>query len=134
MNNAGYVQQVIWGTSLKMASDDEIKECYEIIKNHLKTQDEYDICDQAKLKKIDSINTFLTVNPKSSSVAWLCDMTYSNTDLCNTKPSISFENLESIVNNLVADDININLQTIVNSFLNAGYIVIYQCNRILFTK
>ena len=136
MRDSEYIKQVIWGTSLKMAKDEEIQECYDIIKGYLEANTEnYAICDQAKLKKIEPKRSLFGASySMSSSTAWLCGMMYSGSDLCDKAPSTTIDNIQAVVEKLVPDESSISAQDIVDVFTDAGYAAVYPCNKIFLIK
>ncbi len=137
MEKLTHIEQLIWGTSLDMATDEEIDICHRYIKDYLgKHNSEYKICDQSEGTKVKRAERRgMSLGPAISSfteTVWLCGESYDSSDLCNEVKSISKDDFELMINSMVPDDIEINIDNIIDRFKEKGFAKCYNCNRIFF--
>jgi len=126
MEKITYRDQVIWGTSLHMAEEDEIELCYKYIKDSIdKRRDIYSKCNEA----ISIVSFINSVDPK-----WRCGNSVKSFELCDKVPSIEKVDLINLIDGMVSDDINIDYEEIFKVFIDLGHIVIYKCDRVFFMK
>lgn len=119
MEQITYRQQIFWGTSLKMAQEDEIDLCYKYIKEQIeKTKIYYTKCRQAE------------VNKKK----WMCGENIRNYPNCGKQAGILKEHLIEVIKKMVTKELNINEENIIDSLVTHGYIEFYPCNRAYFVK
>lgn len=121
MENITYRDQVIWGTSLSMAKEDEIELCYGYVKESVERR--RDIYYQCK----ESISTKTFIGER-----WQCDKAVHSSDLCSTALSIKKEDVIAQIERMVSDDITVSGEEILKAFKNRGYIDIYKCDRVFF--
>lgn len=126
MEKITYRDQVIWGTSLNMADEDEIELCYKYIKESIdRRKDLYNICSDAV-----SANSFIN----SVDSRWQCGNNVTNLTMCDKVESIEKEELINLIDGMISDDINVNFEEIFKIFKNRGYIDVYRCDRVFFLK
>lgn len=123
MEHMSYRDQIIWGTSLEMAKEDEIALCYKYIKEHIINKNEmFKMCDDAK-----STKNFIDVR-------WLCGEAANSYNYCDKIPSITKEHLAAEIEAMVTDAIDVDGENIIKIFKKRGYIDIYRCNRVFFIE
>lgn len=124
MEQITYQDELIWGTSLNMAKENEIYECYKRVRDYIKNRsDDFNWC-----KKSNSTKSFMDTK-------WECGESARSQDLCDKMPSIKSEDFVKEVQSLVtADEVIVNGENILKSFENKGYISVYNCGRIFFLK
>jgi len=118
-----YRDQVIWGTSLDMAEENEIEKSYDYIRRHIEENNGiYYTCEHSKGTK-----NFIDMR-------WLCGEAAHSSDLCNKNHSIKKEDLIREIEEMVSNEIDVSGEKIIKSFKKRGYIDIYKCNRVFFIK
>lgn len=123
MEEISYQSQIIWGTSLGMEKDDELKKCYEYVKEYVATnKDVYKICEQSQ-------NTINFID-----VRWMCDELVNSTDKCNKVPSISLEALAMVIECMVPETLHVDGKNVIEQFKKHGYIETCKVGRAFFTK
>ncbi|MEX1376427.1 MAG: hypothetical protein AB1Z23_03025 [Eubacteriales bacterium] len=121
MENISYEEQIIWGTSLGMASEDEIKLCHDIVKNFVISKSKvYQICESSK-----STKNFIDIR-------WECGEVVSSLDLCEKEFSIKKELLAKEIECIVEKDLTIDGETVVNALKKNGYITICRGGQVFF--
>ena len=126
MEVLSYRDQVIWGTSLDMADEDEFELCYKYFKDiAFARRDLHTICSEA----ISIVSAINSVDPK-----WRCGNSVKNLKLCDKYASIEIEDLIKLIDGTISDDINVDFEKIINLFKDKGYVDIYRCNRVFFLK
>ena len=124
METMTYQDQRIWGTSLGMAKDDEIEECYKYVKQFInRRKDLYYKCEMSLTTK-----NFIGNH-------WQCGESTRSSDLCDKELSIKREDLILAIEKMVlADDIQVSGENILSSFKKRKYIEVYKCGRVFFLK
>lgn len=137
MENIGKREQLLWGMSVDMASDEEIDECYKNMKEYLAVKkDDLQICEfskgtiRPKANRMSGLGT-----PNDGALLWSCgEQYYSSSDLCDKQPSISKQDLRTIIEKMVPDDINVEGYKIIDKFTDKKFIYVCPCQRIFLKK
>lgn len=119
MENISYRDQVIWGTSLSMAKEDEIGACYNFIKEYIiSRKDLYLHCEKAIIEKRK----------------WICGESLNSAPLCDTARSINKEELISEIELMVSDEITVDGEKILDDFKKRRFVDVYKCGKVFFLK
>lgn len=131
-------EHVIWGTSLGMATDEEIDDCYKQIKKYiLGTFNDFAICKFSKKKKdISPSSVMLCDNlfQHYTKAIWGCGRECKKGDLCDVNSSIKLDDLAKAIESMVNNKINVDGGNVVKVLKDKIYISIYLCNRVFFIK
>lgn len=121
MENISYEEQVIWGTSLGMASEEEVKACYDIVKQFILSKSKvYQICESSK-----STKNFIDIR-------WMCGEVVTTLDKCNKIPSISREMFAREIECIMENDLTIDGEKVIDEFKKNGHVYICRCNQVFF--
>lgn len=138
MENISYIEHVIWGTSLDMATEEEVDYCYTHIKKHIKNGlDNFHLCKFSEEKNgVSPSSVMLYDNPFQhyTKDAWGCGRECKKGDLCDKMCSIKADDLVKVIESMVNNDINIDGKKVIKAFNDKKYILIYSCDRVFFIK
>lgn len=126
MEVLSYRDQVIWGTSLNMADEEEVDLCYKYFKDSASVRrDIYDKCPEA----VSIANAVNSIDPK-----WKCGNSVKKLNLCDKHSSIEKDDLIRLIDGMTSDEISVDYDKILKLFEDKGYINVYKCSRVFFIK